>query len=344
MTTEKIKVIIVEDSGFMRILISEIIRKDKELDVIATASNGKEAVEKIKMLQPDVVVTDMIMPDYDGLYVVKQLAEMENIPVILLSTLERTDTQIFEALQSGAFDFIDKPTGRLGQESGKSYPLIPLIKAAVKSKRGATEKVKNISEHTFTEELQYDMLVVGASTGGPGVIEFLLDNLPQNLAIPIVIAQHMPERFIDTFAERLNGKGIFRVKVATEGESPRAGVVYLAPGHQNLLLERCHETKQVVFKYTTERFREFNHPSVDCMFSSASEVFGNRCIALILTGMGKDGTVGIQKIFDKGGYTIAQDESTSVVFGMPKAAYEAGAVKRLLKLPEIPGFIVSCLS
>jgi two-component system, chemotaxis family, protein-glutamate methylesterase/glutaminase len=316
MATDKIKVIIVEDSGFMRILISEIIRKDKELDVIATASNGKEAVEKIKLLQPDVVVTDMVMPDYDGLYVVKQVADMATIPVILLSTLDRTDTQVFEALQSGAFDFIDKPAGRLDHDSSKSYPLIPLIKAAVKSKRGAREKARNISEHTFTDEIQYDMLVIGASTGGPGVIEFLLDNLPQNLAIPIVIAQHMPERFIDTFAERLNAKGIFKVKVAVEGESPRAGVVYLAPGHQNLFLERDSVTQDVVFKLTSERFREFK----------------------------KDGTAGMQKIFAKGGYTIAQDESTSVVFGMPRAAYESGAVKTLLKLPEIPGFIVSCLS
>lgn len=345
MTAEKIRVILVEDSGFMRILISEILRKDASLDLVATANNGKEGVAKIRELRPDVVVTDMVMPEYDGLYVVKELLNGPSIPVILLSTLERTDTQIFEALQSGAFDFVDKPRDRFDAQSAQDYALIPLIKAAVKSKGiQVADRKKNVSPHTFQENLLYDILAIGSSTGGPGAVEYILENLPSNLAVPVVIAQHMPERFIETFAERLNGKGIFKVKLAHHNEYLKPGLVYLASGHQNLKIDRDVQTGAPIFVYTDQQFKEFNYPSVDCLFTSIATVYQQRSIAVILTGMGKDGSTGLMNIRHQGGYTIAQDESTSVVYGMPKAAVDCGAVRQVLKLSEMPGFIVSCLS
>jgi two-component system, chemotaxis family, protein-glutamate methylesterase/glutaminase len=342
---EKIRVILVEDSGFMRILISEMLRKDAALDLIATATNGKEGVEKAREMKPDVVVTDMVMPEYDGLYVVKELASGKPTPVILLSTLERSHQQVFEALQSGAFDFVDKPRDRFENNEGSQYSLIPLIKAAAQSRPvTVAPPVKNFSPHTFDDRLNYDIIVVGSSTGGPGAVEFILDNLPRNISVPIVIAQHMPERFIETFAERLNAKKIFNVRVAFAGEEPKPGYVYLAGGTQNLKLIKDPATDRFVFGYTGEQFKEFNHPSIDCLFESIAHTYGSRAIAIVLTGMGRDGTSGMLKIRQRGGYTIAQDESTSVVYGMPKAAAEAGAVTQVLKLHEIPGFVVSCLS
>ena len=181
------------------------------------------------------------------------------------------------------------------------------------------------------------------STGGPGAIESILENLPSNFSLPVVVAQHMPERFIETFAERLNSKKIFRVKIAEDQEALKPGVVYLAPGHCNLEIVR-NESERYVFRYTSKTFKEFNFPSVDCLFQSVAETFSHRSIAVILTGMGKDGMKGMCQIRESGGYTIGQDESSSVVYGMPKAAFEAGAVRQVLKLSEIPGFVVSCLS
>lgn len=346
MSAQKIKVILVDDSAFMRILISEILRSDPDVEIIATAKDGKEGVAKAMELKPDVVVTDILMPEYDGIYLVKELMQRGATPIILLSSLDRTDGHIFEALQAGAFDFIDKP-GEQQRKREADYNLLNLIKEAAKKKgsaRNEIRKTSNSNAHTFSSQLLYDVVVIGASTGGPGAVEFILNNLPQNFAVPVVVAQHMPERFIVTFAERLNSKGVLKIKLAEKGETLKPGYVYLAPGDSNLRILRDNATREAIFTNTSQRYKEFNFPSVDCLFESAAETFGERVIAVILTGMGRDGTSGLEKINGRGGYTIAQDESTSVVFGMPKSANDAGAIRQILKLPEMPSFIVSCLS
>jgi two-component system chemotaxis response regulator CheB len=267
-------------------------------------------------------------------------------PVILLSSLERKDEQIFEALKAGAFDFVEKPQARLDDDDGQPYALIPLIKAAAQSGRKTIQgsSSKNFNHHTFEKELPYDIVVIGSSTGGPSAIESILDNLPKNLAVPVVVAQHMPERFIETFAQRLNAKNILKVKIAEDGGTLDPGCVYLCPGHQNVRISRITSAAGPCFEFTSKRYREFNFPSVDCLFESVAETFAHKSVAVILTGMGKDGTEGIKKIKSAGGYTIAQDESSCVIFGMPKSAFDSGAIRQVLALPEIPGFIVSCLS
>jgi two-component system, chemotaxis family, protein-glutamate methylesterase/glutaminase len=344
LTGEKIKVVLIEDSGLMRILISDILRGDGDITLLATASNGKEGVEKAIELKPDVVVTDVIMPEYDGVYVVRQLQNQAKMPVILLSSLERGDSQIFEALQAGAFDFVDKPHDAK-RIADKSYALLPLIKEAARANGKRTHhKSTNRNLHTFSQLLHYDILTIGASTGGPGAIEYILNNLPYNFAIPIVIVQHMPERFIETFSERLNGIGPLRVKVAKHGESLTAGTVYLAPGQTNLKIERNVQGTDCIFCYTKREYKEYNHPSVDCLFESVAEIFGKRALAVLLTGMGKDGAAGIKKIKEAGGYTLGQDEKSSVVFGMPKAAHELNGLHQLIGLKDVPAFIVSSLS
>lgn len=339
MQAEKIKVVLIEDSGLMRILISEIIRSDEMLSLLATAGNGKDGVDKIHALKPDVVVTDMVMPVYDGLYVVEQVMKGTRIPVILLSSLEREDQTIFEALNAGAFDFIAKPRDQNAQQ----YGLNTLIRAAAGSRNVSRTVSKNCHPHTFTDNLQYDVVAIGSSTGGPGAIESILENLPKNFAVPVVVAQHMPEHFITTFAERLNSKNLLRVKIAEDGEILNGRTMYLAPGTSNLRVVREHDNRYM-FRYTDRVFTEFNSPSVDCLLESVADAAGNRSIGVVLTGMGRDGSMGLRKIRYAGGLTIAQDESTSIVFGMPKAAQDAGAASHVLKLFEIPGFIVSCLS
>jgi two-component system, chemotaxis family, protein-glutamate methylesterase/glutaminase len=342
----RVRTILVEDSTFMRKVISDIIGQDDSIELVGTATNGQAGSDLAIRLKPDVVITDMVMPDFDGMFLVKSLMEKNPLPIILLSSLEKTDARIFDALQRGAFEFIDKPAN-LDKETFSDYPLINLIKEAsrtdislLKAKQLAS---KNAHVHTFSSTLQYDILVIGASTGGPGAVEFVINNLPRNLSIPVVVAQHMPERFLESFALRLNESCALPVKLAHSGEPLKGGVVYIAPGHANTRIDVNILSGLPCIAFTSKKFLEFNYPSVDCLFESVAQTYGKKSIGLILTGMGKDGAKGINTISNKGGYTIAQDEESSVVYGMPRAAYDTGNVKQVLNLKEIPGFIISCL-
>ena len=326
----------------MRILLSDLVRMDEQIDVVGTASDGLEGVEKVKELKPDVVVTDMVMPRFDGLYVVQRVMQEMPLPIILLSSLDRTDKKIFDALSAGAFDFLDKP--KADQAASGYAPLTNLIREAAHTdnfKLGRRSSGGNTLEHSFDENLNYDIIVVGSSTGGPGAVESLLNNLPKNLSVPIIIAQHMPERFIETFGIRLKESTGLSVKVARQGELLMNNHVYLAPGVSNIRVENSKSGPRI--KYVSDHYSEFNNPSIDCLFESIADTYGNRAIGVILTGMGKDGVAGLRRIKDSGGMTIAQDEASSIVFGMPKVAFETGAAKHQISLAEIPNFIVSAL-
>lgn len=342
----RIRTLLIEDSAFMRKVIGDIIRSDDSLDLVGIANNGREGSAMALELKPDVVITDMIMPEYDGMYVVQSVMEKYPTPIILLSSLEKSDTRIFDALQNGAFEFIDKPDDmdvlRLG-----NYRLLELIREASRTDitllKARQLAKKNSHAHTFTTTTQYDIVVIGASTGGPGAIELIVNNLPSNLNIPVVIAQHMPARFLETFSARLNESSPLPVKLGSRGETLKSGIVYIATGESNTRIESNLVTGLPMITHTNRKYDEFNFPSVDCLFESVADVYGNRCIGVILTGMGKDGMVGLKKIKSLGGFTIAQDEVSSVVYGMPKAAVDYDAVRQTVRLKEIPGFIVSCL-
>ncbi|GHN02700.1 chemotaxis response regulator protein-glutamate methylesterase [Cytophagales bacterium WSM2-2] len=344
--SSKIRALLIDDSAFMRKVISDIISTDDSIELVGVANNGEQCVTMASELRPDVVITDMIMPEYDGMYVVSSLMEKNPLPIILLSSLEKTDSRIFDALQHGAFDFIDKPTD-LDKRKIRDYRLLDLIKQAsctditmLKAKQLAK---KNNGAHTFSEVLHYEIIVIGASTGGPGAIEYIINNLPANLKIPVVIAQHMPHRFLETFTSRINEQSNFTIKLARQGEPIQGGVIYVAPGERNTRIEHNIVTGKPMFTLTDKKYIEFNYPSVDCLFESVADTYGRTTVGVVLTGMGKDGTVGLKRIREKGGYTIAQDEKSSVVYGMPKSAYESGAAKQVVSLKQIPGFIISCL-
>lgn len=346
MSGRRIKTFLIEDSAFMRKVIADILSADDDIMLVGTATNGKEGSDMVMELQPDVVITDMIMPDYDGMYVVRSIMEKKPMPIILLSSLKKTNTRIFDALQGGAFDFIDKPAG-YDSTTIKLYPLSALIKEAAVADIDVL-KTKHLSRsntnaHTFTSELNYEIIVIGASTGGPGALECIITNLPENLKIPVVIAQHMPARFLETFAGRLNEHSRLPVKIAHRGETLKGGVIYIAGGEANLKIEPHATSGHPTVVFTRKQYAEFNYPSIDCLFTSVANTFKNRSIGVILTGMGKDGAEGLMRIRNNGGFTIAQDERSSVVHGMPRAAVDAGAVQQIVPLKEIAGFIVSCL-
>lgn len=342
MAVHKIRTLLIEDSGFMRILLSDLLRRDETIEVVGTAANGLEGVEKVKDLRPDVVITDMVMPKFDGLYVVQQLMREMPVPIILLSSLDRSDQKIFDALQEGAFDFLDKPHGDYSSEG--YAPLTMMVREASLTdylKWRHRIKGRNTSEHTFEARLNYDVIVIGSSTGGPGAVELILNNLPHNLSIPVIIAQHMPERFIETFATRLTDSTGFQVSVARNGEYLLNNHIYLAPGTANMQIDHSRSGPKV--RLVTNTYKEFNNPSIDCLFESVGGVYGSRAIGVILTGMGKDGAAGLKKLKQWGGLTIVQDEASSVVYGMPKAAFDLGAASYQMPLTEIPNFITSAL-
>lgn len=346
MPANKIRTILIDDSAFMRKVISDIIRTDDSIELVGIANDGRQGSEMAMEQKPDVIITDMVMPDFDGLYVVNSVMEKLPVPIILLSSLEKTDSRIFDALQQGAFDFIDKPTD-LDKVRIKDYRLLELIKEAsrtditlLKAKQLAK---KNSNAHSFDAKLNYEIIAIGASTGGPGAVEWIVNNLPSNLTIPVVIVQHMPTRFLETFTTRLNEQSPLPVRLANRGEKLRGGIIYVAPGESNLRIEHNVLNGDPIFTSTQKKYLEFNYPSIDCLFESVAEIFGKKSLGVVLTGMGKDGTLGLTKIKENGGFTIAQDEDSSVVYGMPKAAYEAGVVKQVVSLKQIPGFIVSSL-
>ena len=343
----KVNVLLADDSGFMRLILSDMLGSDGGIEVVGTAGNGQEAYEKTRILKPDVVLLDLVMPEYDGLYAVKQIMANCPTPIVVLSALGNTNSEaVFEALDAGAYDFLSKPAGVLGSRIREiEEQLVAKIHHASAADLRALYRKKtkgNNNAHTFDSQLSYDVVVVGASTGGTGAIEEILQRLPTNFPLPIVIAQHMPADFVESFARRLNDMLPVTVKVAKTGESPQNGIVYILPGEQNTTL--LQEGGKVRFHRTRQRYPEFNNPSVDALMLSAANCFGGRAIGILLTGMGKDGAEGMAALHRHGAFTIAQNEQSSVVFGMPRAAIERGAARAVLPVKEIAGFVVSCLS
>lgn len=328
----------------MRLVISDILKSDPDINIMATANNGDEGVKKVKEFNPDVVITDLVMADYDGVYAITEIRKSSSVPILVLSAADSKSTLVFDAMNAGATDFMEKPQGGASKVRNVDYELVGTVKKLAKVKvgnSGATSKSVT-NAHNFAKVLPYDMIVIGSSTGGPSAVEEVLKRLPGNLPVPVIIAQHMPKNFIAPFAKRLNTITPLEVRVAKMGERARAGNIYIAPGENNTELTKV--AGLVSFKKNTDHYKDFNNPSVTCLFDSASDIYGKKCISIMLTGMGKDGATGMKKIFDKGGYCIAQEKSTCVVFGMPGAAVEIGAVTQQIKLKDIATFVVSCLS
>ena len=342
-----VKVLLVDDSNVMRLIIGNMLSDFDEIQIVGTAENGEDAYIKAKSLRPDVILLDLIMKDYDGLYAVKKIMPENPTPIIILSGVGNSDMgPVFEALEAGAYDFINKPDHNTqGGIRTIGQQLFDKVKAAAKADKSKLKLAKsgtNTNSHTFDSALPYDIFAIGSSTGGPGALEEVLRHIPANFPVPIVIAQHMPANFVHSFAARLSVFLAIKVKVMEKGDVIAPGLIYLAPGDHNVVLVK--EGRRVVVDYTEQQFPEFNEPSVDALMLSVASVYGKRAIAAILTGMGKDGAVGFESLFTSGAFTIAQDEKSCVVFGMPKAAIERGAIKQVLPIQQIAGFVVSGLS
>jgi two-component system, chemotaxis family, protein-glutamate methylesterase/glutaminase len=334
----KITVLVVDDSFFMRKVISDILNSDPEIEVVGEASNGVEALEKINQLHPQVVTMDYEMPHLDGLSTVKKIIEQEFHPAVIVVSgfVEEGGPLTLRFLEAGAVDFVPKPSGTLSLDMAKVKDhLIEKIKIAAKVD---TDKLKWMYKRrarpgSFNFKINIPRIVViGSSTGGPAALEVLLPQFPANFPYPVLVAQHLPREFINSFAERLQKECQMKVVIATEGMPVQGGVIYLAPGGADT---EVRKTPSKIFLSVKDNPDELESPSVDKLMSSAAIAYENGAIGIILTGMGKDGSLGAQTVKENGGKTIVQDESTSVVYGMGREVIERGLADDIVSLDSI---------
>jgi two-component system chemotaxis response regulator CheB len=347
----KIRVLTVDDSALMRQVLATLLSKDPEIEVIGSAPDPYIAREKIKALNPDVITLDVEMPKMDGLTFLEKLMRGHPMPVVMVSSLTEAGCQTtLRALELGAVDFIAKPKIDLREGMEEiAQDLIEKVKAAAQAKvrgkgvggRGEAESIASRPALLASSAMikTTDMIIaIGASTGGTEAVKDVLITLPPNTP-PILITQHMPERFTKTWADRMNTLCRISVKEAEDGDSLLPGHALVAPGSYHMTLVRSGARYSV--RINQEPPVNRHRPSVDVMFDSVAQYAGANTIGVILTGMGGDGAKGMLAMKQAGAYTIAQDEASCVVFGMPKEAIKLGGVDKVLPLAEIPAAIVA---
>ena len=347
----KIKVLVVDDSALIRNILKEIINEQSDMIVVGAAPDPLVAREMIRSLNPDVLTLDIEMPNMNGLSFLKRLMRVRPMPVVMLSSHTQEGSDIaFRALAMGAVDFVGKPVA--GESSDDDYA--QLIVEKIRGAYAARDKIEplDINRAVDADEVlpmlghaaltQSRVIVMGASTGGAEALKDILITLPEDCP-PILIAQHMPGTFTKLFAKRLDGLCKITVKEAENEEPALPGHAYVAPGGFHLRLERFG-ARGYGIKIGSDAAVNLHRPSVDVLFNSAAESAGADAIGVILTGMGKDGAHGLLAMRRQGAFTLAQDEASSIVFGMPKEAIDIGAAEMVAPLNLIARRIMSNLA
>jgi len=347
MTARRIRVLIVDDSAVVRKLVSDTLKSDPEIEVVGTAVDPYAARDKIKALNPDVLTLDLEMPRMDGLTFLKIIMEQHPLPVIIMSSLtQRGSDFALEALRLGAFDVLAKPSG--SYSFGDLGPqLIARIKATAGARFGraaarpaipaAPVAAGPIRRSPMRAHSSRSLILLGASTGGTEALREVLTRLPAGLP-PIAIVQHIPPVFSKAFADRLNQLCAFDVHEAVDGEPLRAGTALVAPGNFHLLVQWTHDHYRVRVVDGPPVWHQ--RPAVDLLFKSAADpAIAPHVVAGVLTGMGRDGAEGLLRLRERGATTFAQDAATSIVYGMPRAAWENGAAQRQLRLDQVADYI-----
>lgn len=351
-----ISVLIVDDSALVRALLTELINRQPDMTVVGTAPDPFIARDRIKALNPDVLTLDVEMPRMDGLAFLEKLMRLHPMPVVMVSSLTENSSDItLRALELGAFDYVTKPKIDISKGLHEScQEIVDKIRGAasariknlarrpeqlkVEKKNSADVVLPSLNSHIMTTE---KLVIIGASTGGTEALKDVLTAMPAD-APGILITQHMPAAFTSAFANRLDRLCRISVKEAQDGERVLPGHAYIAQGDRHLLLERSGANYIIRIADAPPVSR--HRPSVDVLFRSAANSAGKNCIGVILTGMGDDGANGMLEMRRAGAYTIAQDEASCVVFGMPKEAIARGGVDEVAPLADIPHRIFSCLA
>ena len=350
-----IRVMIVDDSPLARKIATDILVKDPEIEVVATASNAEFALGKMKKLRPDVITMDIEMPGMGGLTAIREIMRIQPTPIVVLSALAKRGAELtMQALELGAVDFIPKPTVSLsGGIDNVASELIEKVKHASKIKVDMTKENKEISGSLFenkvnpsatVNELHYtatndfEIVAIGTSTGGPVALKTVLTKLPENFPVGIVIVQHMPPVFTEAFANRLNSLCKIKVKEAEDGDLIEPGKALLSPGDFHMTVTR-YNTRPKVMLHKWEPVSG-HRPSVDVLMHSVMREYGRKAIGVIMTGMGKDGAEGLHELRQKGGYIIAQDRETSAIFGMNGEVIKNGDANEVIPVYDIASRLI----
>jgi two-component system chemotaxis response regulator CheB len=354
---QPIRVIVVDDSAFMRKSLSMMLESDPQIKVVATARDGKDGIDKIRELRPDIVTLDVEMPVMDGLTALGHIMKEMPLPVLMVSSVTTDGAKAtVEALQLGAVDFIPKELSSVSvnivnikdELIAKVRHIVHNSATQFRMQRIRASQAERKDAGALPAQQRYAALrprsdlqavVIGVSTGGPFALLQIIPKLPEAFPLGIAIVQHMPPRFTSSLAERLNSQSKVQVREARDGEKIEPGVVLIAPGGQHLTFQR--RSTGVFAKTSSEPATTLYRPCADIMMRSAVEAFKGPLLGVIMTGMGKDGLEGLKAIKKTNGVVLAQDEGTCVVYGMPKAAVDEGVADAVLPLGEIPGALVT---
>ncbi len=365
---DKIKIIVVDDSAFMRKAISDMIEAESNFEVVAKLRDGRELIEKIDKYNPDLITLDIHMKDLDGLATLKELKRLgKHYPVLMVSSSTTEGSELtLECLDNGAVSFITKPSGSISLDIIKVQKnLIEQIKS-ITSNVNSRKKIlsmENRTDYKLTQNIIFNnptiikekntkienvistipknkkinAVVIGASTGGPKALQEVLTKLPEDLSVPVFVVQHMPEGFTKVFSERLDKVCKMKVIEACEGMKISKDTIYIAKGGHHMTVgdNMIHLNEEPPIWGV--------RPAVDKLFNSAIKVYGGNLISVILTGMGRDGADGTSNIKDSGGITISEDKSTCIIYGMPKAAFETGKVDLVVPLDEVASKIIKII-
>lgn len=354
-----VKVLVVDDSSFFRRQISNILNEDPQIEVIDTAEDGKDAVEKAIKLKPDVITMDVEMPNMNGIDATKQIMQKAPTRILMFSSLTMDGAKAtLSALEAGAVDFLPKRFEDITQNKEEAKKVLcervvtisrgavarpvavraPVAKPATVAPAPATKPASGATGAVAAPRVkrsgkQYQLLAIGTSTGGPAALQEVLSCLPANFPVPILLIQHMPGTFTPAFAQRLNDICAISVKEAADGDYLKPGVAYLAPGGQQMEIKK--RGSEAIIKIGPGDMHPTYKPSVDITFASVGEAYSGNVLAVVLTGMGSDGKLGAIGLKEKGATIWAQDEASCIVYGMPAAIVDAGIADKILALSSV---------
>lgn len=364
MTTRKIKVLIVDDTALYRKIIRDVLSDFNEVEVVGTAPNGKIALSKIDTLRPDMITLDQEMPEMDGIETLRQIKSLgKKVSVIMVSAYTTKGARItLQALELGAFDFIAKPDSSDIQENIESLknqfkPKFDAFLNRLEIRQTIRHpEIKSISAPEIAKTITIDknipsaslgligkpkIVAIGISTGGPKALADVIPKIPANLGVPVVIVQHMPPVFTKALAESLDKKSLLSILEGTDGQLLEINSVYIAPGGKQMKVVAGNGVGQFILKITDDPPENHCKPSADYLFRAVAGLFPGKAVGVIMTGMGRDGTLGLRLMKRQGAKIIAQDENTCVVYGMPMEAVKAGVVDLVLPLNQIAEKITS---
>jgi two-component system chemotaxis response regulator CheB len=339
-----LKVLVVDDSAYVRKVVKQMLSRSPFLEVVGTARDGREALELVEQLDPDVVTCDLIMPELDGVGFVREQMARGPVPIIIMSIASETGEAALTALDAGAVDFVQKPTALATEkifevsdeliEKVKAAASIPMARVRAAAPSPARAPSRPQAPAPVARKELADVVVVGISTGGPQALKQLIPQLPADFPVPLAMVMHMPVGYTEMYARKLDEHSPLDVREAREGDELRAGLALLAPAGRHLTFRR--EAGGAVVAHLDSRPFEMPHrPSVDVLFQSAAEVYGQRVLGVVMTGMGSDGRQGAAWIKAQGGLVYTESEETCVVYGMPSSVVEAGLSDRSVPLDQM---------